>query len=126
MTQILKPKQRKAISALLELPTVDQAADRAGVKRRTVYRWLDMPHFRAALAVAEGDMIDIAGRRLINMASDALDALQSVLERPSQPGATNKRLAAATILDNLMKLRELRTVESRLAALEAALHERKK
>lgn len=123
MTQKTKltPKQTRAIDALITQPTIDQAAERVGVTRKTIYRWLQIPDFKAELSAAEGAAIDKAGRRLIAMADKAISALDDVLDNPSQEGAGNKRLAAAAIIDIFMRLRELRNIETRLAELEAVV-----
>ena len=54
MSQNVTPKQAKAIVALGNGQTVQQAAELAGVQRRTVQRWLTDPTFRAAVARASG------------------------------------------------------------------------
>ena len=64
--------------------------------------------------------IDRVARRLVVLADRAVDALESVLTNPGQDGAGNKRLSAGTILDNLLKLRSMHSLEERLAALEAS------
>ena len=51
----------------------------------------------------------------------AIAGLESVLNDPTQGGAGNKRLAATAILDQLIRLRELRNIEARLTDLEKAV-----
>ena len=51
----------------------------------------------------------------------AINAIESVIDHPDQEGASNKRLAAQAILDQLLKLRELRNIETRISDLEKAL-----
>ncbi len=125
MTQIKKltSRQIKTIDSLIVCPTIDQAAERAGVTRKTIYRWLQNQDFKAELNMAEGAAIDKAGRRLIAMADKAISALDDVLDNPSREGAGNKRLAAAAIIDIFMRLRELRNIETRLSELEARVFE---
>ena len=123
MSEKLTPRKTRAITALLELPTIEQAAMSAAVNPRTIYRWLDNPSFKAELSAAEGRAIDRAARRLVGLSGKALDALESVLDTPSQSGAGNKRLAAVAILESLLKLRDLRNIEVRITALELALKE---
>lgn len=119
MTEIdrLTTRQQAAISALLTAPTITAAAETIGAGEKTIRRWLAEPAFRSALADAEGALIDGAVRRLLALQADALDALGDVLAT----GTPAQRLRAASIvLDSMMRLRELRTIEYRLAALEAA------
>jgi len=120
MSQITR-NQKRAINALLKYPTVEQAAGAIGVNSRTVFRWLDDPGFRLELSRVEGEALDRIGRRLLVMSEQALSAIQDILDDPKKPGNTNKRLAAALILDQTMKLRELRNIESRLSDLEKAV-----
>ena len=118
-TGALSAKQTAVITALLETRTVADAAAKTGTPARTIYRWLLDPDFKQALQVAESGMIDEAVRRLLGMQQTALTALQVVMmSKDTPPGA---RVAAArTVLDSMLKLRELRTVEDRLTALEQA------
>jgi len=120
MTQekILQPNQTEAIAALLENASVLQVSELVSVSRSTVYRWLRDPDFQAELRAAEGVILDKASRRLILLADKAISALVSIMDDPTQDGATQKRYAAQTILDNVLKLWELRNVESRLSELE--------
>ena len=121
MSEKITRNQVRAIKALLQYPTVDQVAGAIGVNPRTVFRWLHNPDFRLALSQAEGEALDRIGRRLLVMSEQALSAIQDILDDPDKPGNTNKRLAAALILDQTMKLRELRNIESRLLDLEKAV-----
>lgn len=121
MSQKITRNQRKAVAELLRNKTIGEAAEATGVNVRTLHRWLDDADFRLALSQAEGEALDKIGRRLLVMTSDALDALQSILDNPSQPGAGNLRLSAAEILSQTMKLRELKIIETRLLDLERAV-----
>lgn len=115
------PKQTQAIKALLECPTIEQAAEVAGVNPRTLYRWLDLPAFRVELTQAESAALDLAGRGLVRLVEGAVDALEDLLKTPNQEGASVKRLTANTILEQAVKLRELRSLEERVATLEKAV-----
>ena len=121
MSEKLTRNQRKAINALLKYPTVEQAAGAIGVNPKTVFRWLDDTTFRLALSQAEGEALDKIGRRLLVMSEQALSAIQDIIDDPKKPGNTNLRLAAALILNQTMRLRELRNIESRLADLERSV-----
>jgi len=121
MSDKLSRKQLKAITALLEYPTIEAVSEVIGVNPRTVFRWLDDPKFRSALSCAEGAALDLATRRLLQLGDKAIAGLVSVLDDPAQEGASNKRLAAQAILDQLLKLRELRNIENRLTELEKAV-----
>jgi len=114
----LTPVQRRAIRALLTTRTAAEAATTAGVSERTLYRWLQDANFRAALLAAEGELIDGATRRLLQLQDGAIDVLDGLLVAQGD----NVRLRAAqVVLDHLLRLRELRDIETRLQNLEQAL-----
>jgi len=117
----LTRNQTRAIKALMEYPTIDQVAEAIGVNPRTVFRWLDDPGFKVELSQAEGRSLDKIARRLLMLGNKAIDAIEDIIDDPDQPGATNKRLSAQAILDQVVKLRELRNIEARLADLEKAV-----
>lgn len=120
-TEKLSPSQLKAIIALLETRTVEQAAIKAGVGARTLYRWLaEDKEFNARLRFAEGRLIDNATRRLVGLADRSIDVLKDMLndEEVEDP----VRLRAAKInIEAMLKLRELRNVEERLAEIESQI-----
>ena len=117
----LNANQKKALPALLEYPTIGEAAEACGSNERTLYRYLQDPIFKAELNQREGLIMDLVTRRLLQMAEKAVNALDDILDCPFQTGATNQRLAAKTIIDSLLKIREMMTVEQRLAELEKAV-----
>lgn len=117
----LTSRQRKAIAALLTSGDIKSAAVTAGIGARTLYRWMTLPEFRAALLEAEGDAIDAATRRLLTLQTPAIDVLETTMSDRESPPAVRLR-AAQSVLDYLLRLRELRNVEDRLAALEARIN----
>ena len=120
----LSAKQHRAITALLTSKSVTEAAVATGQGERTIYRWLSEPDFRQALSAAEGDLIDVATRRLLQLQGSALDTLEALLGDGADASAGVRLRAAQVTLDHLLKLREMRDIEQRLAALEAATAER--
>lgn len=117
----LKPKQREAIATLLAGSSVAATADAIGVGERTLHRWLKEDEaFQAELRALEEQVIDVATRRLLNMQTTALDTIDDVLN-DDEAGHHVKLRAAGMVLDNMMKLRELRNIEQRLTELEKQL-----
>ena len=114
--------QNRAITALLANATVTDAAAQTGIGHRTLCRWLAEDNaFQAALAQAEGRAIDAATRHLVSLADQAINVLrQTMLD--DEVSATVRVRAAQSVLDHLLKLRELRNVEQRLTKLEEALY----
>ena len=113
----LTVKQHQAVTALLSSHTVVAAAEKIGVNPRTIYRWLELPSFRAALRAEEEQLIDHATRRLVKAQEGAVGVLVATMGGTIQPDAVRLRAAQIT-LEHLVKLRLLRDVETRLAALE--------
>ena len=112
-------RQRKAITALLTTGDKNQAAEAAGVSRRTLYRWLHQAEFRAALQLAETEALDELSRELVRLAGKAARTLERAMDSAE---LDNARIRAADIvLSRLLQLRELVTIEQRLAALENQL-----
>ena len=116
----LTPQQRRAVRALLTCKTIQEAATTAQIAERTLYRWMQDAGFQAAVFAAEGELIDGATRRLLRLQDSAIDVLDDLL---TATGDGVKLRAAQTVLDHLLRLRELRDIESRLAALELALQQ---
>lgn len=114
----LNAKQQRAVLALLSEPSVAKAAAAAQVGERTLYKWLRLPAFRGAVAALEGELIDEATRRLLAMQDAALSTIENLLLSDAPPSVRLR--AAQMVIENLLKLRDLRNTESRLAALEAA------
>ncbi len=124
MSMALTTLQKKAIAALLSTRTVEQAAEKAGCSDRAIYGWPAKDEaFKRELAVAEGQAIDRATRQLIALQDGAISVFVQILANREASDSVRLR-AAQSILDYLLKLRELRNVESRLAKLEAQLAER--
>lgn len=120
----LTPRRKKAIVSLLSCKNVPAAAIAAKIGERTLYRWMAEPEFKAALMSAEGDAIDQAARRLIIGQDQALDTLEDLMENANSERV--RREAANDWLTHLLKIRELRNVEQRLAELEAAVYDNKR
>ena len=121
----LSTKQARAVSALLSSKTVAEAAQQAEVGERTLTRWLSSDlQFRQALSLAEGDLIDSASRRLLQIQTGAIDTIEGMLADDAEVSDAVRLRAAQAALDYLFKMRELRQIEQRLAALEQAMAER--
>jgi len=109
------------IVALAGGATVRDAARRAHVGERTVYRRLDEPDFRRQVQDARADMVAQAVGKLADAATKAVETLSALLDGESE----SVRLGAArAILEIGTKLRDATEFETRLAALEAAAQAR--
>ena len=118
MAEMVTPRQRKAIEALLTCGNVTQAAEAAGVTRNTLYRWFKQEPFKVALAAAEGEAMQALSRTLVRLGDKAGAVLEGVLT-DKEAGDPVRLRAVAILLQNLVKLREAGALEERIAALEA-------
>jgi len=114
-------QQTRAIEILLTSRSIQQASEICGLAYKTLRRWLSDPTFKAALIQREGETLDAATRRLAGLGNDAIDVMARIMA--SGENETTRLRAAQAVLDNLLRLRELRGVEERLTALEAAVYE---
>jgi hypothetical protein len=121
----LTRNQKRAIAALLSHRDVAAAAQAVGVGTRTLHRWLaEDADFQTALAQAEGAAIDGAVRRLVYLQEPAIMVITQLLADPTVTPSVRLR-AALGILDQLIRLRELRNLETRLSKLEEATYGKK-
>ena len=116
-TRGLTPRQRTAVAALLTTGEVTAAAQAAGVSRETLHRWLKQPAFLEAVRAAEAEALDELSRSLVGLGREARATLAAAMQDPSAPWATRVRAADAS-LGRLLQLRELATLEARVAELE--------
>ena len=121
MAKPLTPKQKAAIAALLVAKNQAQAASIAGVKMRTLSRWLTLPEFREELTKAESEAINEAARRLTGLASKAIENLEMMLSDPVLP-AQQRIYVSKILLDGLLKVRELAVLEERISRLEEVIN----
>jgi hypothetical protein len=118
----LTAKQRQAIEGLLLHGDVSSAAKYAGVHRDTVHRRLKQTSFLAALREAEGQALDELTRILTRLGRTAAGTLAKAMTQETTPAATKVR-AADAVLGHILKLREMVTIEERLAAVEAKVNQ---
>jgi hypothetical protein len=116
----LSRKREQAIAALLSASTLVEAAKAAGIGDRTLWRWLQDPHFQTAYRQARRDAVGQAIARLQQVASTAVDTLESVMK--SSAARDSARVAAArAVLELGVRAIELEDLEARLTALEQHL-----
>ncbi len=118
----LTSRQQQAIAAIVATGDVTIAAQSVGVNRATLYRWMKQPQFVQAVHAAEADAVEDLSRMLVRLGRTAVATLAKAMSDPATPAATKVRAADAT-LSKLLQLRELATLEQRVAALEASVGE---
>lgn len=121
---VITVKQQKAITALLSERTGRDAAKVAGVSEKTLYTWLADKDFRAALRSAEADILETVTRRLSAGQTLALDTLEKLIQ--SARHESTKLTACVSWLNMFIKYRDMKDIDERLTALEAAVNVNKK
>lgn len=115
----LTGRQLKALDGLYSGLTIEAAAKEAGTTSRSLLRWLDGDAtFQAAAQAIQLAAMGSIVRRLLSMATKALNSLDDLMDNPQQRGAHVKRMAARDTLYLLAKYHETLDVEQRLTALE--------
>ena len=117
----LTPRQLRAITAILETPSMDAAARRARVGRTTLYTWLHDPTFKDELTRRQSEVYADALARLKGLTGEAVEGLRGLIGAHSE---SVKRAACRDILDAAFKVQELNEIEERITALEDEVHER--
>ena len=113
----LSIKKQRAIETLATSGNVAEAARAANVSRKTLYRWLRQSDFTEALEVAAQESLANLSRELVCLGAQAVTALEGAMTDTEAATSTKVR-AADVVLARLLQLRELVSIELRLAALE--------
>jgi hypothetical protein len=117
----LTTPQRKALQALADGATRNQAALLAGRTPRTLNRWIqDEPAFSSALKASTDRAVGDAGRRLAALLDEAVNVLIDIMTRPDVPYHVQLR-AVDVAISSLIRLREHGALADRVAALEERL-----
>ncbi len=105
-----------ALQALACGASVEMAAQKAGISKRTLQRRLADPEFRRQMQAIRGEMVQrLAG----TMTAAGTEAMKTVLDLLKGNTPANVRLGAArTIFEIGVKFREAADFEERLATLE--------
>ena len=118
----LSPKQTAAIAALMVSRNFREAAKKAEVPERTLYRWVKRDDFRAALHDAEAELLGATTRVLLTGTHAAVGVMATIMadDKTVPPGV---RLRAATSwLDQARSWYETESLEERLDDLEGVVY----
>ena len=112
----LSLKQTRAISAVLEMPTVESAMKKAGVSRSIYYAWIRQDKtFRDELNTRRQELYETSLNDLKAVLGEAVAELQRLIAAKDP----RVRMAAVkTAMDAAMKAHEQLEVNERLSALE--------
>ncbi len=111
------------LAAIAAGSSVNDAAESAGVSRRTASRIVNDPRSQARLAEMREGTMDHAARRMLGLVDLAADTLDAVM-RDTEAGAGARVSACRTVLTSAVTLTDAVEIERRFAEVEAAVGER--
>ncbi len=118
----LSRKQERAILAVLESRSIEEACRKADISKTLYYRWLqDDPGFADALKSRRDAAGAEALERLQKGLSIAVDVLVDLLASENE---WVRRVAANDVICRFFKAKELGELEERLTRLESAISNR--
>lgn len=115
----LNARQRKAILHLLSARTVKQAAKEGRIRLGTLYKWMKDPLFRNELERMRSEIVSDTVAQLKVYSLQAVGVLADLMINSDSDSI--KRGCAGDILENTRSFIQMRDMELRLEALEAAI-----
>ena len=115
-------RQEKALAALLNSSTQDEAAKAAGIGTRTIKTYLQDEAFRKEYRSRLTELCENAARKAQRELSQSVDTLTAIRDDKDTPPA-QRITAAKTIIDSALRLREHVELEDRIEALEQRLND---
>ena len=113
----LTRKAEQAIAALLEHPTLAEAARSCGVSERSLWRWLRREDFQRRYREAQRAVVDSA---ITKLQAATVKAVKTLVRNLTCGNFFAENAAAQAILTHTFKAIEMRELQDRIAALEAA------
>jgi len=119
-----KPRKREqAIIALLEQPSIKEAAQSVGIGEATLFRWLQEPEFQRAYREAKHRVVEQAISRLQQVSGEAVDTLREIMLDTEKPPST-RVTAAKAVLEWSIKAVEMEDLVTRVEDLERFVEEK--
>ena len=112
-------RHEAALVALLSEPTMEAAANKAGVSISTLSRWMEIPEFQEKYRQARRDSVSTATCALQRHAAGAVATLAAVMGDIEAPPAVRVS-AARAVLELAYRAVEVEDIMERLARLEQA------
>lgn len=117
VSEDLTAKEGEFLACLLLEPTVTAAAEKAGVAKRTAFRYLEGAAFQEAYRKARRQSVSHAIVSVQAAASKAVETLSHIMEDGGAP-VPSRVSAAKILLETAVKATELEDVIERLERLE--------
>ncbi len=115
-------KQVSFLKALLEESTISKACKKAGISRRTGYKYLKETEFAAELRNRQKETLDNTVRYLQGKLDTCNETLLKIIETDSVPSQV-KINAINTVYGVLVKLTETVEITNRIEAIEDSISE---
>lgn len=91
-------KKAAALAALAESSTFSEAAQKAGVSRRTLYNWVrNDVEFAVALKSQQEQLVVDSYERAMAQRAHAMDVISQVMDGEDQPGVVRLKAALALV-----------------------------
>jgi AcrR family transcriptional regulator len=117
----LTRKAEQAIAALLEHPTIDEAARACGVSKRSLWRWLQREDFQKRYRASQRAVVDSAITRLQAATLRAVETLERNLNCGN---FFAENAAAQAILTHSFKAIEVRELQQQIDEIKTLLASR--
>jgi DNA-binding XRE family transcriptional regulator len=119
----LSAKKLRAIDALMNGATQQEAATAAGVSRNTLQNWLKDDQFCTVLHTQQREMLQVTVRKIATHSSDAADVLSKIMHDEGMP-APARVAAARALLTSIRPMFELTDIMPLIERLKELLNER--
>jgi HEAT repeat protein len=111
----LTPRQLRALEAIVETVTIEEASKVSRISRSRIYAWLREPTFRERLEAARMELFRSGLEKLKTAVPSAIDVLSELLSN-KDPQA--RRLAAVAVIQFGFRAAEIGDLERRITRLE--------
>ena len=110
-------KRQQAITALIEAPTIREAAGIVGIGEATLFRWMQDADFQSAYRDAKKRVVDQTIANVQRASGEAVQTLKSIMTDGNMP-ASSRVACARAILETAVKAVEFENLTSRIETLE--------
>lgn len=115
-------RQQKAIAALMQTMSIEQAARTSGISSRQIHRWLKDPAFRQELSATQGEIMQGVIRALTTMQQAAVKTIYETMTSFDAPAWVRIR-AAEMLLETFTRFYSTLELDRRLSELEKELED---
>lgn len=115
-----RSRQEQALIALIQQPTIKEAAEVSGISQPTLFRYLQDAEFRQEYHKAKRSLLEAALGDLQKASSEAVATLREVMA-DKEAGASSRVQAARAILAFAIQTGELEDILRRLEVVEERL-----